>query len=48
LDDLIAINVSLMISVSALALFFVSSGFPNDDDDDSSDGGLMQPVGAGI
>jgi len=48
LDDLIAINVSLMISVSALALFFFSSGFPNDDDDDSSDGGLMQPVGAGI
>jgi len=48
LDDLIAINVSLMISVSALALFFVSSGFPNDDDDDSSDGGLMQPIAAGI
>jgi len=37
-----------MISVSALALFFVSSGFPNDDDDDSSDGGLMQPIAAGI
>ncbi|MCY4054644.1 MAG: hypothetical protein OXF25_09535 [Cyanobacteria bacterium MAG CAR3_bin_5] len=48
MDDLIAINVSLMISVSALALFFVSSGFPNDDDDDSSDGGLMQPIAAGI
>ncbi|MCY3536844.1 MAG: hypothetical protein OXI08_04900 [Cyanobacteria bacterium MAG IRC4_bin_6] len=48
MDDLTAINVSLLIGVAALALLFVTNGFPNDDDDDSSDGGLMQPVGAAI
>ncbi|SAY39440.1 hypothetical protein [Candidatus Synechococcus spongiarum] len=48
MDDLTAINLSLLIGAAALALFFVSDGFPNDDDDDSSDGGLMQPVGATI
>ncbi len=48
LDDFTAINLSLLVSAAALALFFVSDGFPNDDDDDSSGGGLMQPVGAAI
>ena len=48
MDDLTAINLSLLISATALALFFATDGSPNDDDDDSSDGGLMQPVGAGI
>ncbi|KKZ12211.1 MAG: hypothetical protein TQ37_05845 [Candidatus Synechococcus spongiarum 15L] len=48
LDDLTATNFSLLIGAMALALLFVSDGFPNDDDDDSSGGGLMQPVGATI
>ena len=46
LDDLTAINLSLLISAAALAVFFVADGSSNDDDD-SSDGGLMQPVAAG-
>ncbi|MCY4359984.1 hypothetical protein [Candidatus Synechococcus spongiarum] len=48
MDDLTATNFSLLIGAMALALLFVSDGFPNDDDDDSSGGGLMQPVGATI